>query len=409
MKNRKFVFISILLIAFLFVFNNMNLIKIFSLPNDFYVGFKEVEISNKNNEFGKFVDISLKEKDIDVSSNKKQEAEMIFKLFGIVPIKKVNVRILPQEEVYVGGCPLGFSMGVDGAVVVSNSVVVPESSEIIKNNNFGAGDIIKQINGREVHCVNDVLSALDNCSDGEAVITLQTHNREEEKMMPLLKDADGNYRLGLWVRDEFSGIGTLTFVGKEGDDYKFAALGHPITNGKNNNIMPVRDGKIFSCSLVDILKGERNRPGELRCVYIDKNKVGDFNKNTKVGVFGGVDDISELVDQNRTMLLGGRLSVKPGHAKIISKVSGMLEEYDIEIIKTAYQSSMSDKSLVFRVADKRLLDLTGGIVQGMSGSPIVQDGKIVGAVTHVFVSDPTKGYGVYSDWMLEQISEINEF
>ena len=138
---------------------------------------------------------------------------------------------------------------------------------------------------------------------------------------------------------------------------------------------------------------------------MQKNKQGIITKNTKVGIYGILNVDETLVDQNRHARLGGRLSVKPGKAKIISSVSGISEEYDIEIIKTNFQSKCDDKSLVIKVTDKRLLELTGGIVQGMSGSPIMQNGKVVGAVTHVFVSDPTKGYGVYSDWMLEQMSE----
>ena len=234
------------------------------------------------------------------------------------------------------------------------------------------------------------------------MVKFQNANQDKEREVSLIKDSNGKYKIGLWVKDNFSGVGTLTFVSTK-EDRQFGALGHPITNGQIENIIPISGGEVYSCSLVDIAKGEINNPGELRCVFVEKNRQGSFNKNTSVGIFGNLDNISELVDQNRTALLGGRLSVKPGKAKIVSKVSGILEEYDMEIIKTAYQSKSADKSLVFRVTDKRLLELTGGIVQGMSGSPIIQDGKIVGAVTHVFVSDPTKGFGVYSDWMLENI------
>ena len=167
--------------------------------------------------------------------------------------------------------------------------------------------------------------------------------------------------------------------------------------------MPIIDGNTYSSNLVRIEKGKKNKPGELQCVFVERNKQGEVVSNTEVGVFGQLDNIADLVDTNKKVKLGGRLSVKPGGAKIISCVSGLREEYDIEIIKVNHQKTSGDKSFVFRVKDERLIDLTGGIVQGMSGAPIIQNDKIIGAVTHVFISDPTKGYGVYSDWMIDKM------
>ena len=165
--------------------------------------------------------------------------------------------------------------------------------------------------------------------------------------------------------------------------------------------MPVANGKVYECDLLGVNKGKKNNPGELRCIFVSNSKSkGTIENNYKFGINGVLDDLNGLVDENVTAKLGGRLGVKMGKAKLVSTISGIREEYDIEIIKANYQKSADDKSLVFRVKDKRLLEMTGGIVQGMSGSPIMQDGKIVGAVTHVFLSDPTKGYGVYSDWMV---------
>ena len=167
------------------------------------------------------------------------------------------------------------------------------------------------------------------------------------------------------------------------------------------NTVPVTNGKIYKCELLGIEKGKRNKPGQLRCVFTENYASdGCVESNGKFGVKGVLEKDSALIDKNKTAKLAGRFSVKPGKAKIVSNVSGISEEYDIEIIKASYQKNANEKSLVFRVVDKRLIDLTGGIVQGMSGSPIMQDGKIVGVVTHVFTSDATKGYGVYVDWMV---------
>ena len=165
--------------------------------------------------------------------------------------------------------------------------------------------------------------------------------------------------------------------------------------------MNVLGGKVYVCNIFGVQKGEKNNPGQLKGVFLQNSgEKGKVESNNKYGVFGVIDDKTDLVDENILSKIGGRLSVSPGKAKIVSSVSGIREEYDIEIIKASYQSKANEKSIVFRVLDKRLLNLTGGIVQGMSGSPIIQNGKLVGAVTHVFTSDPTKGYGVYSDWMV---------
>ena len=201
------------------------------------------------------------------------------------------------------------------------------------------------------------------------------------------------------MKDYVSGIGILTFVNSKTGEY--GALGHAILEESGGNIVPVSSGNVYACNLIGITKGEKNNPGQLRCVFVQNSKnKGTIEDNDKFGITGVMNNLDGLVDENLTAKIGGRFSVTPGKATIVSDISGIKEEYEIEIIKANYQKKANDKSLIFRVKDKRLLNLTGGIVQGMSGSPIMQNGKIVGAVTHVFLSDPTKGYGVYTDWMV---------
>jgi stage IV sporulation protein B len=191
----------------------------------------------------------------------------------------------------------------------------------------------------------------------------------------------------------------LTYV--ECENLRFGALGHPITDYETGAIIPAKSGKIFTCSVVGLNKGEKGSPGEIKGVFMQgQNSKGTVDNNTQFGVFGTITEKEKIIDTNKVADVGSRLTMKPGKATLISSISGVSEEYEIEIIKANYQPSSSDKSFVFRVTDARLLELTGGIIQGMSGSPILQNGKIVGAVTHVFVSDPTKGYGVYVDWMI---------
>lgn len=385
------------------IFSNISFEKLLNIPHEFYVDYQEIEKANKEDVFGKFIDLSLEEKEINTGKEKKEENVVVFKLFGLIPVKKVKVKMLPEEEVYVGGMPIGLSLQTDGAVVISDTTIDTSAEiSINKNKYFKNGDVIKEINGVKINRIDDISTVLQESNSGRAKIVYQRNNQEKMADVDLLKDENGVYKMGIWVRDDISGIGTLTFVQKNNN--QFAALGHAVTTGQNDNIIPLSSGEIYNATLVNILKGEKNNPGELRCVYIQKDKQGEIEKNTKVGLYGKLDNVDELIDANKKAVLGGRLSVKPGKAKIVSCVSGIQEEYDIEIIKANFQSKTDDKSMVIRVTDKRLLELTGGIVQGMSGSPIIQNGKIVGAVTHVFISDPTKGYAVYSDWMLEQLN-----
>ena len=400
MKTKKF--FAIISILFILIILNGICINLNKIPNDFYVSYEEIEQSNKDKKFGNFIKLNIDEDSLKTSKEKNKDGEIIVKLFGFIPIKKVKIKLLPDEEVYVGGSAIGLTIRTDGAVVVSDTIVDLENSNITKNNLFKNGDIIKEIGGQKISTLDDVDYALNNVNNENVEIKYLRNNKEKTSIIPLIKNEEGEYKLGLWLKDDFSGVGTLTFVKKNGD---FAALGHAISNGNEENIIPLKDGKIYSCSLVNIEKGEKNNPGELKCVFVQKDNRGKLEKNTKVGVFGMVENFDNLVDTNRSAQFGGRFSVKPGKAKIISNVSGISEEYNIEIIKANYQSKSDDKSLVIKVTDKKLLKLTGGIVQGMSGSPILQNGKIVGAVTHVFLNDPTKGYAVYTDWMLEQLEE----
>lgn len=403
MKNKKklivflycFLFISTILIQ------NVKMFEIFMLPEGFYSNYSEINEANTNKYFGEFINMDIETDKLTTDDKKETEGYIVFKLFGFIPIRKIKVKILPTQEVYIGGNPIGMKIKSNGAVVVSDSVVDLEDSNLNKNNFFKNGDIILRINNQPVSTLNDIDTILDEVEDENVVVDYKRDNKDYSKEISLIKNSEGKYKLGVWVRDDFSGIGTLTFVKK--DNFEFVALGHPITNGKNENVIDIVDGQIYNCSLVGINKGYRNNPGELKCVFVQKNQEGNIIKNTKFGIYGFLNDSKNLIDTNVTANIGGRLSVKPGSAKIISSISGIREEYDIEIIKANYQAQSDDKSIIFRVKDKRLLELTGGIVQGMSGSPIMQNGKIIGAVTHVFLSDPTKGYAVYSDWMLEQM------
>lgn len=388
--------ISGVLICVLFVMLclNINYVALFEIPSNMCITLEDLEDFNKEKCFGNIITAEVNENIFTVGGERKKNTSLCLKMFGVFPIKQVKIVIAEPEEVYLGGIPLGFSINTEGVIVVGKN-------KLSNKNPFKSGDIITHINGEQIEEPDDIKNIITS-SNSEALSIGLTRNGEKREVVaiPNYDEETGEYKLGLWVRDDAQGIGTLTFVTKDG---KFGALGHSISDYETGVEIPVKDGGVYLCNLVGINKAERRKPGELRCLFsVNKAAIGDILSNTKSGVFGEAKDAEKIIDINKTAKIGNRMLVKLGRAKIVSAVSGIREEYDIEIIKTKYQPESNDKSFVFRVIDKRLINLTGGIVQGMSGSPIIQNDKIIGAVTHVFLNDATKGYGIYLDWMLEQ-------
>ena len=385
MKKNFWVFYSFLccLVIVLIV---MPIIDVYSIEENFLVSYDDIETANDNGVFGAYISGELEQKEQSVGSDKTKTGEVVFKLFGFIPIRKVSVIMASDDDYYIGGVPIGLSIFSDGAIVINDN-----GSESIKE-----GDIITKIDGVNFNDIENIESML---KDNNEVEVTYLHKNKELKTLLKVKNDNNKYKLGFTVKDNVTGIGTLTFVNSKTGEY--GALGHAIVEEAGGNIVPVSSGNVYACNLIGITKGEKNNPGQLRCIFVQNSKnKGTIEDNDKFGITGVMNNLDGLVDENLTAKIGGRFSVTPGKATIVSDISGIKEEYEIEIIKANYQKKANDKSLIFRVKDKRLLNLTGGIVQGMSGSPIMQNGKIVGAVTHVFLSDPTKGYGVYTDWMV---------
>ena len=401
-KALKFmVFVSILF-AFLAI-SGIDFNKVSALPDYAYISLNDIQTLNQDKTFGKATYVNIS--DFSVALDKKNKAKMWVKLFGFIPIKQIEVEISDGIDVFLGGTPLGFAIKTKGLLVVGeNSVIASGVSEDVETTiEIKNGDFLTEINGLPLNDTQDVPKILANLDKNEDVIlTIMRDGKTFDCIAsPKYDSPSGEIKLGLWVKNDANGIGTLTFVNQENG--RFGALGHSISDYETGAEIALESGKIYKCNQLGITKAQKNSPGELRCVFLQGiNTKGTIDKNTKCGVFGNVTDKTGIIDFNKTAEIGSRLTVKNGKAHIVSAVSGVLEEYEIEIIKTYYQPKNDDKSFVFRVTDKRLLELTGGIVQGMSGSPIIQNGKLIGATTHVFVADPTKGYGIYADWMANQ-------
>lgn len=262
-----------------------------------------------------------------------------------------------------------------------------------------SGDYIEAINGEPLRDKEALITNLNYNGSREAVLLVRREGKELEIHMTPVEAEDGNYKLGAWVRDDTQGIGTLTYVDTNGN---FGALGHGISDSDTGEVVEIEDGALYETEIMGIEKGTVGNPGVMAGViyYGPSSRLGAITANTKVGIFGQINEKLQETLTAEPLEIGYRQDVTKGPALIRSNVSGELRDYEIEIQKVDYNPIQENKSLVIRVVDKDLLQLTGGIVQGMSGSPIIQNGKLVGAVTHVFVQDSSRGYGIFVEDML---------
>ncbi len=306
----------------------------------------------------------------------------------------ISVKVLAEEKIYLGGFPAGFSIDTKGAYVVGISDVVTLNGikSPAKDIGIQAGDIILSINGTETNTAYDVGEAI---KDGKnSIIIIDRNGKKIIKELIPEKDSCGEYKLGVFIKDGMNGIGTITFI--KGN--KFASLGHAVINEKGN-IIDILGGNLYNCYISNVIKGERGNPGELCGNFNKDNCIGKIAVNTACGVFGSLNknfDYSSLSE----IELG---TPKSGDAEIISTIEGDTpKKYSVSIVK--YDNNATDnKNFVLKITDKTLVEKTGGIVQGMSGSPIIQNGKLVGAVTHVFINDSTRGFGISVYKMLNNL------
>ena len=304
-----------------------------------------------------------------------------------------------DEEVYLGGYPLGITLDGDGVTVVGLNEFVNQDGKLCcpaLTAGISINDVIVELGGRKIYG-SAKLTEIANSSKGKplAVKYLRDGVIYETTIIAQKDFTAGQYRLGLWTRDSSSGIGTLTYVRK---NLNFGSLGHPICDPQGN-IVNCSNGGVFKCSIDGVEMGRKGAAGELKGSFYFDERIGNIYTNNKFGAFGTFNSLPRFCSE--TIAVADVSEVKPGKAEIYCTLDdNTRKSYEIEIVKATPQSSRDDKGMVIHVTDKQLLAKTGGIVQGMSGSPIVQNGKLVGAVTHVFVNDPTRGYGIYAKWML---------
>ena len=296
------------------------------------------------------------------------------------------------EKVYIGGFVTGFDIKTNGAFVIGASDVITKDGikSPAKNAGVAAGDILVSVNGKKISTPYDIELALKDYKKGNVVCIFKKDGKDVVKEITPVVDTSGKYRLGLFVRDGASGIGTVTFVKEDGS---FSALGHPVFEG--DEPASVKGGNIYRCSVFGINKGERGKAGELKGVFVGDAPIGNIVKNTPYGIKGNVNEKFDYKSLGSVEVGNAEI----GDAVIVSTIDGVKrEEFKVSIVKA--DNSKSTRNLLIKITDKRLISVAGGIVRGMSGSPVIQDGKMVGAVTHVFVNDPTRGYGISINNML---------
>ncbi len=340
-----------------------------------------------------------------ISGQEEGKCNAALKVFG-VKVKDIQITVLEEVMLVPGGQSIGVMLHTKGALVVGSMNITSKTGEPVnpaKVAGLQAGDIIEKYNGEEIKDAAHLSELINQDEEGAARLSVRRGDQNLELTIYPVQDAeDGLWKLGVWVRDSTLGVGTLTFYDPASG--KFAGLGHAITDVDTGKLLTVKDGEIVESDILEVVKGEEGEPGELRGSFGQNDEViGTISKNTEYGLYGNTQK------QMQNGIYGAlpaakRDEVKVGEATLLCTLDDSgVKEYSCKIVKVNSQDSPEQKSFVVQIDDERLLETTGGIVQGMSGSPIIQNGKIVGAVTHVFINDPTQGYGIYLDWMLSEM------
>ena len=323
------------------------------------------------------------------------------RLLGFIPFKDIKVRPAENGTVYASGNTVGIYMETEGVLIIDTGEIMTEqgTSQDPAKNIVKPGDYIVAFNEQKVTSKQELIEDISHLDGDDVTLDLLREGQEVPVSLTPVKDTNGDYKLGIWVRDNTQGIGTLTFVDKEGN---YGALGHGISDVDTGELLHISEGSLYQAEVLGIQKGESGSPGELSGLirYEPGRVLGNIDINSKNGIYGHISAGKEGMFLKK-MPVAYKQELKTGPASLLCCVNGKVQEYQAEITRIDMNHEDTNKSFVLHVTDPELLEATGGIVQGMSGSPIIQDGKLVGAVTHVLVNDPTRGYGIFIENMLD--------
>ena len=402
--------ISFILIPFLIV-SLIYISDIENIPNSFIV-FNNEELNIKTL-FGMKIEnsnISSKSNTLQTVMKNIEDDNSVkkikLKLFGVT-VKEISVNTMEEPEVVVLGNVIGMKLYTKGVLVVGMSEIYGQDSVSYKpyeNTGIQEGDTIIEVNNNAI-CSTDELINCINESKGKTIKLTYVHNEEKKEVSITPVETDINsYKIGLWVRDTAAGVGTATFYDKTSN--KIAALGHGILDADTEELIDVSTGELTTVDIVSVIKGESGNAGKIQGVIEKQTEIGKIIKNTSFGVFARTTNYS-IIDYKKTMKIALRNEIKIGEATLLCSLdSNEIKEYKVQIEKIYVDNNVNNKSMLIKINDKELIDKTGGIIQGMSGSPIIQNNKLIGALTHVLVQEPTKGYAIFADLMVKQMREV---
>ena len=376
-----------------------------SMPNKFWVT-KNTDLQINNN-----IPVTVvrdnKSNTITTIGGGKETYNVNLKLFGVFPVKTAQVAVVDEMVVIPCGTPFGIKMFTDGVLVVGLGNIETAEGTVnpAKNAGLRVGDVLVSIDGKTVNTNEEVADIVSKSNGKTLAISIRRKNINFSiNITPVKSSADNQFKAGIWVRDSSAGIGTVTFYNPSSGI--LAGLGHAVCDIDTNEILPIISGEIVEAKILGCNKGQSGTPGELRGSFSKLTPLGTLLLNSETGVFGKV---SRTPIEREPVNVALKQEVKAGKATIFSTVDGSgPKEYEIEIEKINYNEGSLTKNMVIKIVDPDLLSVTGGIVQGMSGSPIMQNGKLIGAVTHVFVNDPTRGYAIFAENMLNTANGVSE-
>jgi len=413
-KKSVIFFVSLLFCSFISF--NPNFQQLVKLPeNHFLISNENIQL---NGIWSKLIKVERESSNeitpvSSVMSNSLESeiVEVSYKLFGIFPLKSGEVVVMNPMKLIPGGQSIGVTLKTKGVMVVGQAPVIDKAGNKLfpaKEAGIEVGDILLKIDNLEVRTDQEVSNAINLGGEQKGNVHVVYKHKEqivEKTIKPVFCLDTERYRMGLFVRDEAAGVGTLSFL----DPFTglYGALGHVITDADTNQKIEVSNGKVMASTIYGIEKGKRGSPGEKIGSFVTNSTfTGTIEKNTMTGIFGVMSGPVVNPYYKQAIPVGWESEVKVGPAKIYTVIQGeKIEEFDVTIDRVMHNRSDS-KNMIVRVTDSRLLEITGGIIQGMSGSPIIQDGKIIGAVTHVFVNDSQRGYGVFIQNMINESSQL---
>lgn len=393
-KYRKFLWYALvgtLLSLFILIYGTMK----DHIPDEIFV------YADEETDWETFFQEPLISYDETVKVSQNGSYQIRCKWLGVLPLKTIKVHTVEKQEVLVSGSPVGIYMETKGVLVIDSGEITDREGirRTPAEHIIQSGDYICEIDGKVLTGKRQLMQLVRE-NQGEPMELQVIRHQETIKLeMTPVETEDGSYKLGIWVRDNIQGIGTLTYVEPNGT---FGALGHGISDADTGERLEISDGDLYRADILSIRKGTAGTPGELRGVinYREENRIGTICGNSQYGIRGQMEP-GKYTESMKKIPTGLKQEIQTGKAEIRCDIGDGIREYQCEILEIDSNARDTNKCFVLRITDDDLLSRTGGIVQGMSGSPVLQNGKLIGAITHVFVNDPTKGYGIFIENMME--------